>query len=215
MDTIVTVTVVSDSEKKADDAIKRTFEEIKDLEGLFNFFSPESEISEINRKAAVAPVKLSVDTFHLLEKALDVSAKTDGAFDITVGVVVNLYDFHNKTRPPDSLIKEKLPFVNYKNVILNKKDQTVFLKKKGMLVDPGGIAKGFAADRAIEILKSEGIGAALVAVAGDIRGYGLKPDGKPWKVGIRDPRGESIDDIIATIDLRDMEIGRASCRERV
>ncbi|NOY40017.1 MAG: FAD:protein FMN transferase [Nitrospirae bacterium] len=214
LDTIVTITVVSDSERKAEDAMDKAFAEIKRLGKLINFFSPDSEISAINRNAGISPVAVSPDTYTLLERATEISTETGGAFDMTVGVVVNLYDFHNKTRPSDALIREKLPLVNFRDLMLNQDKQTAFLRRKGMTVDAGGIAKGYAADRAIEVLKSAGIKAALVAVAGDIRAYGLKPGGTPWRVGIRDPRGKGMDDIIATLELRDMAISTSGDYER-
>ncbi|HEC97954.1 MAG TPA: FAD:protein FMN transferase [Nitrospirae bacterium] len=214
MDTIVTITVVSDSEKKAGDAMDKAFAEIKRLGQLLNSFSPDSEISAINRNAGISPVKISPDTYTLLEKGIEVSTETGGAFDMTVGVVVNLYDFHKKTHPSDALIREKLPLVNFRDLILNKDKRTAFLKRKGMSVDAGGIAKGYAADRATAVLKSAGIKAALVAVAGDIRAYGLKPGETPWRVGIRNPRGKGMDDIIATLELRDMAISTSGDYER-
>jgi len=214
LDTIVTITVVADSGKKAEDAMDRAFAKIKRLGKLLDFFSPDSEISAINRNAGVSPVAVSPDTYAVLEKAAEVSTESNGAFDITVGVVVNLYDFHKKTRPTDALIREKLPLVNFRDLILNRDKQTAFLKRKGMTIDAGGIAKGYAADRAVEVLKSAGIKAALVAVAGDIRAYGLKPGGKPWRVGIRDPRGKGLDDIIATLELKDMAISTSGDYER-
>ncbi len=214
MDTIVTITVVSDSETKAGAAMDKAFAEIKRLGQLLNFFSPDSEISAINRNAGISSVTVSPDTYTLLKKGIEVSTETGGAFDMTVGVVVNLYDFHKKIRPSNALIREKLPLVNFRDLILNKDKRTAFLKRKGMSVDAGGIAKGYAADRATEVLKSAGIKAALVAVAGDIRAYGLKPGGTPWRVGIRDPRGQGMDDIIATIELRDMAISTSGDYER-
>lgn len=214
LDTIVTITVVSDSEKKAGNAMDKAFAEIERLGKLINFFSPDSEITAINRNAGISPVVVSPDTYTLLERATEVSTETGGAFDMTVGVVVSLYDFHNKTRPSGALIREKLPLVNFRDLMLSQDKQTAFLKRKGMTVDAGGIAKGYAADRAVEVLKSEGIKAALVAIAGDIRAYGLKPGGTPWRVGIRDPRGKGMDDIIATIELRDMAISTSGDYER-
>ncbi len=214
MDTIVTITVVSGSKGKADEAIGKAFGELERLEGLLDFFSPASEISEINREASAAPVRVSQETFDLLERALEVSEKTDGAFDITVGAVVSLYDFQGKKSPPAGLIRERLPLVDYRNVILDRETMTVKLAREGMLIDPGGITKGYAADRAVEVLRSEGIRAALVAVAGDIRGYGSKPDGSPWKIGIRDPRGKGREDVIATVELKDMAISTSGDYER-
>lgn len=212
MDTIVTITVVSDDEKKAEVAIDRAFKELKRLEGLFNVFSPQSEVSDINRSAGKEKVKTTEDTLRLIRYALKIGELTDGAFDITVGAVTRLYDFHSKVAPPMKEIRENLRYVDFRKVIID--NDRVYLPETGMRIDPGGIAKGYAADRAIEILKAEGIKSALVAVAGDIKGYGRKPDGSPWRVGIRDPRGDR-EDIFAIVELRDeMAISTSGDYER-
>jgi FAD:protein FMN transferase len=215
MDTLVTITVVSTSQDKADKAIDTAFSEIGTLEKLSNFYSPESEISMINRKSGIAGVRVSPDIIEMLDKATYVSENTGGAFDITIGPVMSLYDFHKKIKPDDREIRRKLYLVNYRNLSVDKKKSTVFLKEKGMLIDPGGITKGYTADKAVEILKQQGIHGGLVAVAGDIKTFGLKPDGKPWKIGIRNPAAESSeDDIIATIELTDMAISTSGDYER-
>ncbi|MCE5194022.1 MAG: FAD:protein FMN transferase [Nitrospiraceae bacterium] len=215
MDTRVEISVVSNSSEKAEKAIDKAFVEIEKLETLLNFFSEKSELSEINKNAGIKPVKVSPETFDIFEKALYVSEKTYGAFDITTGSQIVLWDFTKKIKPDDLEIKKRLRLVNYKNIILNKKEQTVYLKKKNMSADLGGIAKGYAADKATEILKANGIRAGLVAIAGDIKAFGMKPDGKPWKIGIRNPRqkGEK-DEIIATIELVDSAVSTSGDYER-
>ncbi|OGW72823.1 MAG: hypothetical protein A3J72_00400, partial [Nitrospirae bacterium RIFCSPHIGHO2_02_FULL_40_19] len=147
--------------------------------------------------------------------AIYASEKTNGAFDITIGSVTTLWDFHEKIKPENRKIKERLPLVNYKNIILDKKSSSVYLKKKGMLIDPGGITKGYAADKAVEALKREGIKSGLVSISGDIKAFGLKPDSKPWKIGIRNPRAENKEDeIMATIEVTDMAISTSGDYER-
>lgn len=214
MDTIVTITIVSDSEKQSEKAIEKTFNELKRLEDKFNFYSDRSEISEINRKAGLKPVKVSGDMIELLKKAIHISELTGGAYDITVGPLTRLWDFHKKEIPDEEEIKRALKLVNYKDIVIDEKNSTVFLKKKGMLIDPGGIAKGFSADRAVEILKAEGIKSALVAIAGDIRAYGLKKDGTPWVIGIRNPRAKDSDEIVATLPLNNSAISTSGDYER-
>jgi FAD:protein FMN transferase len=215
MDTLVTITVVSDSEDTAEKAINAAFSEIEYLEKLSNHYSPDSEITRINKKAGISEVKVSHDILKLLEKALYVSEKTEGAFDITIGPVIALYDFYKKIKPEDDMIKKNLSLVNYRDIIINRDRSTVFLKKKGMLIDLGGIAKGYAADKAAETLKKQGVRSGLVAVAGDIKAFGLKPDGKPWKIGIRNPEArDKEDDILATIELEDMAISTSGDYER-
>lgn len=215
MDTIVTITAVSTARDSAEKAIDNAFSEIRKLEQLSNFFSPDSEISKINRNAGISEVKVSPDIIALLEKALYVSEKTAGAFDVTIGPVERLYDFHRRIKPQEDEIRENLPLVNYKNLIIDRNRLTVFLRKKGMLIDPGGITKGYAADRAADVLREQGIKSGIVAVAGEIRTFGLKPDGKPWKIGIKNPRAkDQEDDIMATIELSDMAISTSGDYER-
>ncbi len=214
MDTIVTITVVSDSRLAAEEAIEHVFKELKRLEDSFNFYSEESELSMINRNAGIRPVKVSEDMMDILKKAIYVSQLTGGAFDITTGPITRLWDFHKKDIPDERKIREALRLVGYKNIIINERNSTVFLKKKGMLIDLGGIAKGYGADRAIEILKAKGMKAALVAIAGDIRAYGFKNNGSPWIIGIRAPRGKGDDDLIATLPLKDSAISTSGDYER-
>lgn len=217
MDTLVTVNVVTDSEVKAEDAINGAFEEIKRLEKLINFWSADSEIAEINRKAGLSPVRVSPQTLDLIEKAIFVSEKTGGAFDPTVGPLVRLWDFKKKVIPDKETILKGMRLVDYRAMVIDKSKGTAFLKRKEMSFDTGGIAKGYAADLAVSVLKKNGIKAGLVSVAGDIRAFGTKPDGIPWKVGIRNPRHShksGNDDILATVELRDMAISTSGDYER-
>lgn len=217
MDTLVTINVVSDSERTAEAAMDKAFAEIDRLDKLLNFFSEKSELSAINKNAGISPVPVSPDTLDLIEKALQVSERTNGAFDATIGPVVSLWDFPNNpvNPPPAASIKEKLKLVNYKWVVLDKTKSTVFLKEKGMLLDLGGIAKGYAADKAVEALKAQGIKSGLVSVAGDIKAFGLKPGGGEWVIGIKNPRQKNKEDeIIATVRLRDTAISTSGDYER-
>ncbi len=215
MDTLVTIHVVADSEKTADRAMTGAFEEIGKLDTLLNFFSDKSEVSMINRNAGSSGVRVSPETFEVIEKAVYASEKSGGAFDATVGPESSLWNFVTKVKPKDKAIREKLGLVNYKLIVLDQEKSTVELRKKGMIMDLGAIAKGYAADRAVGVLKRHGIKSGLVAVAGDIRAFGLKQDGKPWRVGIRNPRQKGEDDeILATIELRDMAISSSGDYER-
>jgi len=224
MDTIVSITVVSTSRDRAEKAINEAFRELKRLEDIMNFYSEESEVSRINRNAGIRPVKVSMDMIDIIEKAIYVSRLTDGAFDITTGPLTRLWDFQNKTPtvtdatkkvPEPSEIRKALRLVNYRDIVINQKDSTVFLKRKGMLIDLGGIAKGYGADRAMEILKKNGINSCLVAIAGDIKVSGRKPDGSPWVIGIRHPRAEKgSDDIFTSLPLTDAAISTSGDYER-
>jgi thiamine biosynthesis lipoprotein len=215
MDTLVTVTVAANSADQASKAIQSAFSTIGTFGDRINFFSASSELSDINRNAGIRPVKVSPDTFDVIGQAVYVSQKSGGAFDATVGPETSLWDFHKKIKPTDEQIRKNLHLVNYRNIVIDKEKSTVFLRKKGMLLDLGGIAKGYAADLAVADLKRNGITAGIVANAGDIRVFGRKPDGSPWNVGIENPRHESdSDEIIAKVKLADRAISTSGDYQR-
>ncbi len=215
LDTFVTITVVADSKDAADAAIDNAFDVIEKFGNLINFYSDSSELSAINRNAGIREVKVSPETLDIIEKAVYISEKSGGAFDPTIGPVIKLWDFLDKIKPTDAEIRKKLPLVNYKNIVIDRDKSTVLLKKKDMLLDLGGIAKGYAADLAVQALKQKGINAGLVAIAGDIKSFGLRPDKKPWVVGIKNPRQKNNDDeIIARINLSGTAISSSGDYER-
>jgi thiamine biosynthesis lipoprotein len=196
MYTVVSITVFSDSKEKAERAIQKTFNELERIATLLNFYSKDSEISLINRKAGISPVKVSPETIEIIKKALYVSDNTEGAFDITIGPIVRLWDFQNKRLPDEKKLKEKIKVIGYKNILLDENNNTIFIKKKGVQIDLGGIIKGYAADKAVELLKSSGIEAGIVAIGGDIKTFGRRPDGIPWAIGIQNPRQKTKEDEI-------------------
>lgn len=215
MYTIVTVTVYSDSSQKAHTAIENTFKELDRLGRLMNFYEEDSEVSKINRFAGVRSVEVSEDTVNAIDRALYISQCTDGAFDITIGSIVRLWDFEKHIVPDEKMVRDRLKLVNYKNVVVNKEKSTVYLTKKGMMIDLGGIEKGYAADRAVDMLKQNGITAGIIAVGGEVKPFGTKPDGTPWKVGIRDPqKHDKEDDIFAIVNLTGKAISTSGGYEK-
>jgi len=215
MDTIVSITVVADSKDMAEKAIEKTFAEITRFGDLINFYSDTSELAGINRNAGIHSVKVSPETLDVIEKAVFAAEKSGGAFDPTIGPIIKLWDFLNKKKPTEAEILQALPLVKYKDILIDRADATIFLKRKGMMIDLGGIAKGYAADLAVESLKKEGILSGLVSIAGDIRTFGMKPDKSPWTIGIKNPRQTAEkDEIIAKIRLTDKAISTAGDYER-
>lgn len=215
MDTLVSITVVADSKDIAEKAIEKTFAETGRFSSLINFYSDKSELAEINRNAGIQPVKVSPDSLDLIEKAVSAAEKSGGAFDPTIGPIVKLWDFPNKKKPTETELARTLPLVNYRDIRIDRTASTVFLKRKGMMIDLGGIAKGYAADRAVESLKREGITSGLVSFAGDIRTFGTKPDKNPWTIGIKNPRQTNEkDEIVAKIRLSDKAISTSGDYER-
>lgn len=214
MSTYVTITVVAKKEKAASSAISAAFTEISRLEGLLSFWDEDSEISRINQNAGIAPVKVSKETIELAERAIAIATRTDGAFDPTIGPVVSLWDFQAAKVPTKDEVASSLKLVDYKKVVIDKTAGTIYLLDKGMTFDTGGIAKGYATDRAVEVLKANGITSGLVAIAGDIRAFGTKPDGLPWQVGIRDPRSNDPESLMGTVELSDEAISTSGDYER-
>jgi thiamine biosynthesis lipoprotein len=213
--TFVSVAVYADATQTANAAIESTFKELDRLGKLLNFYSEDSEVSVINRYAGIQPVKVSKDTIEVIKKALYVSKSTDGAFDITIGPIVKLWDFEKQILPDEKAIKAKLHLVNYRNVVIDEVRSTVFLKKKGMEIDLGGIEKGYAADRAVEVLKKNGITAGIVAVGGEVKPFGTKPDGDVWRVGIKNPdRNNKEDDVYAIVKLSGKAISTSGGYEK-
>ena len=215
MDTLVTITVVSDSDDKAAQAIEKAFSVIDRFGKLINFFSEDSELSAINRNAGIKGVRVSPETIDVIEKAVYVAEKSDGAFDATIGPESRLWDFYKKVKPSDDEIRKNLDLVNYRDIVLDREKSTVFLRRKGMMMDLGGIAKGYAADLAVENLRQNGIRAGIVANAGDIRVFGVKPDGSPWNIGVKNPRQKNeSDELIARVRLTDKAISTSGDYER-
>jgi thiamine biosynthesis lipoprotein len=223
MDTFCTITVVSPSKEDAGGAIEAGFAEIKKLETLLNYFSDDSEITAVNRSAGNKPVKVSRETMDMMKKTIDISRLTNGVFDPTIAPVVSLWNFSkdmsNTSIPSGSRINDAAALVDYKKIKMDYDKFEIFLEEKNMELDLGGIAKGYAADKAVDAIKSKGIKAALVAVAGDIRGFGLNVSGNSWRVGIQNPRPEAEsdkpwEDIFASLYLENMAISTSGDYQR-
>jgi len=200
--TVVTITVADDQKNTAGD-FDAAFREIEAVQKNLSIYDPESEVSVLNRTASLHPCKVSDDTFSLICRSLEISEITGGAFDITFASTGKLWDFSQDTftPPDDKKIKSLLPLISYKNVRLDGAGKTIKLLKKGTRIGLGGIAKGYATGKAISALKQKKVKGAIVACAGDIQVIGDN-NGKPWRTGIKDPRGNSV---IGAIDMYDGE----------
>lgn len=190
MDTIVTVTCYSQDAETARSAAKAATDEIRRIEFLLSAHIEGSEVYEINRNAYVAPVKLSEETEYVLQKALDICQKTNGAFDITIKPLVELWNIksENPVVPEEDAINAAKEKVDYKSVEI--KDGYISFKKEGMKIDLGGAAKGYAADCAVRVLKQCGIQNAILDLGGNVYAMGKSESGKAWKIGLQKPDGE-------------------------
>jgi thiamine biosynthesis lipoprotein len=187
------ITLYAPSEEAANDAARAAFARIKELNGILSDYEPESEMMRLCRNSGPGkPIKVSDDLWEILTRAQQLSRETQGAFDVTVGPVVRLWRKarRQKQLPPAVEIEAARALVDYRNVKLDEDAHTVELLKAGMQLDFGGIAKGYAADEALAVLRQRGLTRALVAGSGDIA-VGDPPPGQPvWRVGIA-PLGDT------------------------
>ncbi|MGZ8559604.1 MAG: FAD:protein FMN transferase [Chitinophagaceae bacterium] len=184
------ITVVADNEKWASERIDEAVEEIRRIERLLTTFDDNSQTNLINRYAGIKPVIVDKEVFDIIQRSKRISSITQGAFDISYGSVdKKLWNFDkNMTTLPDAATAKKLiRLINYRNIILDEGNCTVFLKEKGMRIGFGGIGKGYAAERAKDILKQKGVKSGIVNAAGDLTAWGHQPNGREWTIGIADP----------------------------
>jgi len=186
MGTRIRVELSADDATKGAAAIDAVMAEMRRIDALMSHYKPESELSQINLRAAVEPVRVDRELFDLLKLSLHFSEITDGAFDITYAGVGRLYDYRLHIKPTEAQIQAALPTVNWRNLILDPDKLTVKFARAGMRIDVGGIGKGYAVDRCIAILQALGFNHALVTAGGDSRIIGDR-DGRPWVIGIRHP----------------------------
>ena len=182
--------VVAQDRAWAQTRIDEAIAEVQRIEKLLTTFSESSQTNLINAMAGVKPVVVDREIFDLIERSLRISALTQGAFDITYGSIdKKLWNFDkNMTSLPDEqTAKAMVRLINFRNVVLDRQMQAVFLKEKGMRIGFGGIGKGYAADCAKVVMKRSGVANGIVNAAGDLTVWGSQPDGKPWTIGIADP----------------------------
>ncbi|MCW9023361.1 MAG: FAD:protein FMN transferase [Gammaproteobacteria bacterium] len=189
MGTLIQVELWSKDTNKAKQAIDAVITEMHRIDQLMSPFKEDSEISLINREAANHPVTLSIELFHLIQQAEKISQLSKGTFDISFASIGHLYDYRKNKKPGEQTINKKLSKINYKNIILNTDTHSLYFSQPGMRIDLGGIAKGYAVDKAVEILQNLKIQTAMVSAGGDSRILGDRK-GRPWMIGIRHPRAE-------------------------
>jgi thiamine biosynthesis lipoprotein len=189
MGTRCAVELWSDDRARGEAAIASVFDDMKRIDRLMSTWKEDTEISKVNREGSKHPVKISQELFRLLQVSVEYSELTHGAFDITYASVGYLYDFKKGVHPDQKAIEQALPGINWRHMVLDEKNTTVFFTRPGMRIDLGGIAKGHSVDRGIEILQKQGITRTMVNAGGDTRILGDR-FGKPWVVGVRDPDHE-------------------------
>lgn len=184
------ISVVSADEAWAEARIDDAVAEIQRIEALFTTFKEDSQTNQINAQAGIAPVKVDREVFDLIQRSLRISRLTQGAFDITYGSIdKSLWNFDtNMTTLPDpATARRMVRLIDYRNVILDEAECSVFLKETGMRIGFGGIGKGYAAEMARRLLIQKGVESGIVNASGDLTTWGNQPNGEPWTIGIADP----------------------------
>lgn len=202
-------------DKASRDVLEKTFDRINEIENKMTITKTNSEVININSKAGSDYVKVSPDTFSVIKQGKYYSELSQGKFDITIGPIVKLWNIGtDKARVPSpNEIKNKLPLVDYNNILLDEKENKIMLKEKDMLIDLGAIAKGYAGDEVKRVLEENGIKHALINLGGNLVTLGSKLDNKDWKLGVQNPfdsRGE----YLGTIEVSDKAIVTSGIYER-
>ncbi len=208
------VTVVAKDTVKGNEYIDMAIAESKRIENLISDWIPTTQISEINRNAGIKPIKVDTEVFELVERAIKISQITKGAFDISYASMDKIWKFDGSmtTMPTEEAIKKSVAKIGYKNIILNAKERTIFLKLEGMKLGLGGIGQGYIADKIKSLLYRKGCLSGIVNVSGDINAWGKQPDGKPWTIGIVNPMNKN--KIFATFPILDSAVETSGSYEK-
>ncbi len=209
------LSVVAENEEWANSCIDAGVNEIQRIEKLLTTYNDESETARINRFAGIEPVIVSEETFLIIERSIRISRVTQGAFDITYGSVdKRLWNFDTSLNalPNKETARKMARLINYRNILLNKENLTVMLKEKGMRIGFGGIGKGYAAERAKQVMKAMGAESGIVNASGDMTTWGLQPNGQPWTIGIVDPNASG--KIFSYMNITDMAIATSGNYEK-
>ncbi|HEY8657680.1 MAG TPA: FAD:protein FMN transferase [Hanamia sp.] len=209
------ISVVADNETWANECIDAGVQEIQRIEKLLTTFNEDSETSLINRYAGASPVAVSQETFSIIERSLRISRITQGSFDISYGSIDKQlwnFDTNMKALPDKETAKRMVRLINYRNIILDHENCTVFLKEKGMRIGFGGIGKGYAAERARLVMKSLGVKSGIVNASGDLTTWGLQPNGKPWTIGIVNPNAAH--ELFSYLNVTDLAVATSGNYEK-
>jgi FAD:protein FMN transferase len=202
--TVIEIKVIDPDPQKAKQALENSFGEISRIEKIMSHFDPHSALSQLNRRGYSEDKEL----YALISKSVEISKITDGGFDVTVGPLMNLWDFKAQVPqvPLAQQINHTIKNVGYKYINIDSNKNRIMIKK-GIDIDLGGIAKGYATDQAIAVLQKQGIHTALVNAGGDIRAIG----NKEWHIGLKNPRGN---DILAAIMVKNKAVVTSGDYER-
>jgi thiamine biosynthesis lipoprotein len=216
MGTEIELTAWTADDARAKAAFAAVFGEFDRLDAMMSVWKDGSDILRLNAAAGDHAVPVNADTREVLRVAREVSDLTNGRFDVTFGALSGLWKFDNQDKddsiPDRREVLKRLPLINYRDVEVDDRAGTAFLKRKGMRVNLGGIGKGYAVDRSVDILRRSGLHDFMIQAGGDMYVGGRRGD-RPWRLGIRDPRGPA-DKSFAMLDLTDGTFSTSGDYER-
>lgn len=214
MDTFCEISCYGGNKDAAVSAIDSAFKEMERIEKVFSRFNENSEVSKINAMAGLEKIIVTKEVFSLTERSVYYSGISDGAFDITVAPLMEIWGFvrRHKSIPDRGAIQNALESVGYKNIELDPKGLSIKFLNKKTKIDFGGIAKGYAVDRAKDTLAAHGIKNGLINLGGNIFALGSAPAEKKWKIGVEDPRNKG--KLLHSFELTDMAISTSGNYER-
>jgi len=208
MGTIARIVVTTENQQQANATIEAAFDKIFEIDELMSDYDPNSQLSQVNQNGFNEPVAVDAALFEVLAAAKAYSCLSDGAFDVTIGPVVQLWRKakEDDTAPTAETIARAKAGVGYEHLVLDAEKQTVQFAKDGMFLDLGGIAKGYAIDKAIEILQDAGVKGAMVDIGGDLRCFGMPANGaEHWLIGLQDPVADD-ERILLTLNMDNMAV---------
>jgi thiamine biosynthesis lipoprotein len=207
--------VVANREDWALERIEAGVKEVQRIERLLTTFSEDSETNLINSNAGIVPVKVSGETFELIERSMRISQITRGAFDITYGAIdKRLWNFDPSmtSLPDEKTARKMIRLIDFKKILLDRTTTSVMLKDKGMRIGFGGIGKGYAAEKAKAAMREMGVQSGVVNASGDLTAWGYQPAGRPWTIGIVDP--DAPETVIGVLDITDMAVATSGNYEK-
>ena len=209
------ITVEAKTATETDFFLKKAVEKISRIEALLSTYQETSETNLINKNAGLKPVKVSDEVFSLIKRSKKISEITDGTFDITYGSIDQRFwnfDTEMTELPNEVLARKSIALIDYRNIILNTEEKTVFLKNKGMRIGFGGIGKGYAAEKTKNLLKNLGVKAGIINASGDLSCWGIPENGKPWTIGIAHPDFSDLP--FSTLEVTDLSVATSGNYEK-
>ncbi len=209
------IAISSTREIWANTQIDLAIDEIKRIEKLLTTFSDDSVTSNINKNAGIQPIEVNQEVFDLIFRCQKIAELTQGAFDISYGGIDKRFwnfDTTMKILPSAEDAAKAARLIDFKKIILDEKKRTVYLKEKGMRIGFGGIGKGYAADKATQLLKRNGVKSGFVNAAGDLTTWGQQEDGKPWTIGVADPNQKQ--KIFSSLNITDVAVATSGNYEK-